>query len=1088
MTPYAIGLDIGITSVGWAALALDGNERPCGILDMGVRIFDAAENPKDGSSLAAPRREKRSMRRRLRRHQHRNERIRNLIVSRGILSEPELDGLFDGILDDIYTLRVRALDEAVSPKEFARILLHISQRRGFRSNRKSADPKEDGKILEAVHANMQRMAEHNYRTVGEMLLKDPMFRAQKRNKGGEYLTTVSRDQVADEVRAIFSAQRRFGSAFASEETEEAYLTILLSQRSFDEGPGGNSPYGGNQIERMIGKCTFFPEEPRAARAAYSFEYFSLLQKVNHIRLLKDGESVRLSDEQRRQIIDLAHKTADLHFGKIRKELQLPEDWLFNAVRYDPRESIETSEKKEKFQYLKCYHTMRTAIDRNGKGRFALLSTEQRDAIGTVLTLYKSSDRVAAELASAGIEPRDIEALDTIGGFSKTGHISLNACRLLIPYLEQGMNYNEACEAAGLDFRGHGGTGRSKLLHVTPEDLEDVTSPVVRRAVSQTVKVLNAIIRRYGSPVYLNIELAREMAKDFTERKKLEKSNKENRSRNERAMERIRSEFGKLNATGLDLVKLKLYEEQGGVCPYSQKQMSLAKLFEPGYAEVDHIIPYSISFDDSYRNKVLVLAEENRNKGNRLPLQYLTGARRDAFIVWVNSSVRDFRKRQKLLKERMTEDDEKQFRERNLQDTKTMAVFLMNFIRDHLQFAESTTGRKKRVTAVNGAVTAYMRKRWGITKLREDGDLHHAVDALVIACTNDGMIREISRYAALRECRYMQTEDGSIAVDDSTGEVLRQFPYPWRDFRKELEARLANDPAKVLQDLRLPFYAESGKPLPGPIFVSRAPRRKVTGAAHMETIRSPKAIDEGLVITKTALTKLKLKNGEIENYYMPGSDRLLYEALKARLEAFGGNAEKAFAEPFHKPKHDGTPGPLVRTVKLYKPSTLNVSVLGGKGVADNGSMVRIDVFYIEGDGYYFVPVYVADTLKSELPNKACVAYKPYSEWKPMQDEDFLFSLYPNDLIRVTHRKTLKLSKTNTESRLPDTVESKSFLMYFISAGISVASIACRNHDNTYEIKGLGIKTLERIEKYTVDALGDYHKVEKESRVPFRMKRS
>ena len=137
MTPYAIGLDIGITSVGWAALALDGNERPCGILDMGVRIFDAAENPKDGSSLAAPRREKRSMRRRLRRHQHRNERIRNLIVSRGILSEPELDGLFDGILDDIYTLRVRALDEAVSPKEFARILLHISQRRGFRSNRKS---------------------------------------------------------------------------------------------------------------------------------------------------------------------------------------------------------------------------------------------------------------------------------------------------------------------------------------------------------------------------------------------------------------------------------------------------------------------------------------------------------------------------------------------------------------------------------------------------------------------------------------------------------------------------------------------------------------------------------------------------------------------------------------------------------------------------------------------------------------------------------------------------------------------------------------------------------------------------------------
>ena len=724
---YGIGLDIGITSVGWAAVALDGEDSPRGILDMGVRIFDAAENPKNGSSLAAPRREKRSMRRRLRRHQHRNERIRNLFVSCGMLSQEELDALFDGVLEDVYALRVRALDKHVTAKEFARILLHLSQRRGFRSNRKNGEANEDGKILEAVSANLQRMAEQGYRTAGEMLLKDPRFQDHKRNKGGEYLTTVSRDLVSDEARKLFRAQRGFGCAFASEETEDAYLSILLSQRSFDEGPGGNSPYGGNQIARMIGRCTFFPEEPRAARAAYSFEYFSLLQKINHIRLLKGGESIRLTDEQRRKIIALAHKSAALDFQKLRKELALADDTLFNAVRYDAQSDRETAEKKEKFNHLKCYHTMRTAIDRNGKGRFALLSEDQRDAVGTILTLYKSSERVSAELAACGLEQTDIAALDAVGGFSKTGHISIKACRMLIPYLEQGMNYNEACDAAGIAFRGHEGTERSARLHLTEEDLADVTSPVVRRAVSQTVKVINALVRRYGSPVFLNIELAREMAKDFSERKALEREMKDNRAKNERIMERIRTEFKKQNPTGLDLVKLKLYEEQGGVCPYSQKQMSLEKLFEPNYAEVDHIIPYSISFDDSYRNKVLVLAGENRNKGNRLPLQYLTGERRDRFIVWVNSSVRDYRKRQKLLKERLTEEDEKQFRERNLQDTKTMSRFLMNFIRDHLQFAESNTGRKKRVTAVNGAVTAYMRKRWGIAKIREDGDLHHSAD-------------------------------------------------------------------------------------------------------------------------------------------------------------------------------------------------------------------------------------------------------------------------------------------------------------------------------------------------------------------------
>ena len=123
MLPYAIGLDIGITSVGWAAVALDNEDRPFGIIGMGTRIFDAAEQPKTGASLAAPRREARSARRRLRRHRHRNERIRNLLVNSGVITSDELEHLFDGKLEDICALRVRALDEAVSSAAFARILI-----------------------------------------------------------------------------------------------------------------------------------------------------------------------------------------------------------------------------------------------------------------------------------------------------------------------------------------------------------------------------------------------------------------------------------------------------------------------------------------------------------------------------------------------------------------------------------------------------------------------------------------------------------------------------------------------------------------------------------------------------------------------------------------------------------------------------------------------------------------------------------------------------------------------------------------------------------------------------------------------------
>lgn len=1086
MIPYAIGFDIGITSVGWAVVALDSEDKPYGIINMGSRVFDAAEQPKTGASLAAPRREARSARRRLRRHQHRLERIRRLLLTENMISQAELDTLFAGKLEDIYTLRVKALDAPVSHTEFARILLHIAQRRGFRSNRKAETAKEDGELLAAVSKNRALMAEKGYRTVGEMLLQDPLYAASKRNKGGQYIATVGRDMVAEEVRAIFRAQRQLGQPFASEKLESRYLDILLSQRSFDEGPGEGSPYAGSQIERMIGKCTLEDGEQRAAKATYSFEYFTLLQNINHLRLLRGGEGSPLTPAQREALIALAHKTKELNFSHIRRELAIPADTTFNAVYYKNTDDAEEAEKKTKFSYLKAYHQMRTAFNKLSKNHFDTLTRAQKNELGRVLSTYKTSAKIRAALLPAGLSDAELDIAETLS-FSKFGHISVKACDKLIPFLEKGMKYDEACAAAGYDFKAHSGWERTQLLHPTPDDLADITSPVVRRAVAQTVKVLNAIIRERGcSPTFINLELAREMAQDFTERNQAKKSMDDNRARNERLMERIRTEYGKEHPTGQDLVKLKLWEEQHGECAYSQKHISIEHLFEPDYAEVDHIIPYSISFDDGYKNKILVLAEENRNKGNRLPLQYLQGKRREDFIVWVENTIRSTPKKQRLLKEKLTSEDEKQFKERNLQDTKTMARFLLNYIGDHLAFADFAVGRKKHITAVNGAVTSYMRKRWGISKIRENGDLHHAVDALVIACTTDGMIQQVSRYAALRECEYVQTEGGSLAVSVHTGEVLKSFPYPWPEFRRELEARLGDDPRRAVISQRFPVYLNNDIPV-RKLFVSRMPRRKVTGAAHKETIKSPKALQDGVVVTKRPLTSLKLdKNGEIANYYMPQSDRLLYEALKEQLMKHGGDGAKAFTQPFHKPKSDGTPGPIVNKVKLCEPTTLYVPVLKGTGVADNDSMVRIDVFYVEGEGYYFVPVYIADTLKNELPGKACVAFKPYEDWKAMSDENFIFSLYPNDLMRVTHKNKLKLTKAQKESTLPDTYETKQELLYYIGADISTASVAGRTHDNSYMTRGVGIKTLEKLEKFTVDVLGEYHKVEREPRMAFNRK--
>lgn len=1082
---YGIGLDIGIASVGWAVVDLDYDENSMGIIRMGSRIFDAAENPKDGASLALPRREARSARRRLRRHRHRLERIKNLFVQEKLISEKGLNNLFSGKLKDIYQLRTEALDTLLTDEEMVRVLLHIAQRRGFKSNKKdinsidknSVADKEEGELLGAVQSNRDRMAEHGYRTVGEMFYKDPLFAEHKRNKGGEYLATVGRADIEDEIKKIFASQYALGNKKFNETLMNKYLDIVLSQRNFDEGPGGDSPYGGNQIERMIGKCTFEDGEPRAAKACYSFEYFDMLQKVNHMRLSGEGQDLELDDEQRGKIFTLALAKENLTYATIRKELGLCDKLLFNNLNYPFNEDTEAFEKKQKLKFMSFYHKVRKALDKGvAKGRIAAYSPEQLDEIGRIVSIYKSIDKRKEALITAGIPALDVECLLDLSG-AKFGHLSLKALRKIIPFMEKGSIYNEACTEAGYNFRGHNDEEKQMFLPAQTEDMEAITSPVARRAISQTIKVINAIIREQGeSPLYINVELAREMSRDFAERKKIEKSYETNRENNEKLIEELKTTYGISEPTGQDLIKLKLFREQDGISPYLQQKIELEKLFEVGYVDVDHIVPYSISFDDSFNNKVLVLSSENREKGNCLPLQYLQQQygqdAADAFTVWVNNNVQNYRKKVKLLKKNITEQDKKEFKERNLTDTKTISRFMYNYINDYLAFAPSE--RKKRVTAVNGAVTAYLRKRWGIKKVRENGDKHHAVDALVIACATDGLIQRVSRYSDV-----LETKDNLTKLD-------KKFPLPYEDFRVELEARTSDDPQRALEVMQLDYYLDKDLGQYQPIFVSRMPKHKVTGQAHEDTIKSEKILDDGhtVVVVKTALTKLNLKDGKIEGYYNPSSDLLLYNALKQQLQKFDGNADKAFAEPFYKPKSDGTPGHRVDKVKIYKKSTLNVPVHNGNGVADNGGMVRVDVFFVKNEGYYLVPIYVADTKKAELPNKAIVANKPYEEWKEMWNEDFVFSLYPNDLFGFEHKKGVELVKSNKESTMDEKIVMKQGLLYYIKTGISTGSITALNNDHTYEIPSLGVKTLVKLEKYQVDVLGNISKVGKEIRQKFR----
>ena len=1121
---YRIGLDIGITSVGWAVIEDDEHGKPIRIVDLGSRIFEAAEIPKTGEALSAARRNARGARRINRRKIHRIKRVKDLLVKQELITKQEIENIYtpDKFSYNIYELRVAGLDRKLNSKELARVLINLVKKRGYKSNSKAEESvanSDQGKAKVAITDNRELMKSKQYRTVAEMYLKDPKFKLtlengekvcdsagrpilKIRNTTNDYKTTVERSLLLEEAELILKSQQKYNEKI-TDEFVQAYINIFSSQRNYDEGPAFPSKYGGNLIENMLGNCTFEENEKRAPKATYTFEKFKLLQDFNSIKLQKlnlrtsskgniyhEINEVRpLSFEEKTILLEKFKITDSLSYDKIRKLLSIPYDTVFNSIDYDFRnlnektiqQSIDENEKnsKKKLLEFQSFHVLRKALDKYEKGYIANLAEQDIDSIATILTLYKSDEKRKEYLINRNINVKIIPYLLPLS-FSKFGHLSIKAMNKIIPYLAEGLTYDKAVNMVYEDFRGR--VNKEKKTKLSLNDIEQITNPVVRRAVSQTVKVVNAIVSKYGKPDLVNVELAREISKNFSDRKKLEKQMLDNLSVNESVINEIKGKNLKDFVTGQDIVKFKLWKSQDGICPYSGQKIAIESLFTKD-VDVDHIIPYSKCFDDSYNNKVLVKASENRMKSNRTPLEYLSQSNKDIdeYIVRIenmysNNSI----KRKRLLKEHFTEEDEATWKDRNLKDTQYISKVVLALIRNNLEFREcEEIAQNKRAMAVKGKITEQIRKRLNFEKVR-DGDKHHAMDAAIIAITTESMIRKITLYEKNKETRY--TED-SIEKE----KYYENFPTPYEKFEKELKARLLSNDEQVkaaLEKLNIIEYKLNG--YPKSIFVSKMPKRKVRGSAHKETIKG--LSKNGNFVSKTDLCNLKLtKDNEIEGYYNKQDDKLLYEALRQRLIKYDNNAKEAFKEPFFKPKSDGTKGPLVKKVKIESVTSSNLYLEKMHGAAGNGDMIRIDVFYVKNDGYYLVPIYVADTIKDKLPNKACMAAKRQTDWKEMKDDDFIFSLYPGDLIYIKNKREIKLKPLKKDSNR-ENMSVNEIMGYYVSTGISNASITITNHDRTYVQESLGIKTLEEIKKYQVDVLGNYTEVRlPEKRMKFNFKR-
>lgn len=1051
-----VGLDVGIASVGWCVLDPDAEK----IVAAGVRTFTRAENPKTGASLAEPRRLARSARRRLRRRRIRMEQLRQLLLADEVVTPEELEAAFILSPDDEtpYELRVEGLDRQLNAREWVRVLTQMCKRRGYLSMKLSDKPDDDeGAVKQAIAENEKLMRDKGYRTVGEMLAKDERFEESKRNKG-DYKGVVARDLLLQEIASLFEAQRQLGNPHAGAEFERQYVEILSTQAPITEG---------DTLMAKVGVCSLDRTNPRAPRACPTFERFRVLDKLGNVRYVEQpgGPRQTLTPAQRQLMTSAAFERATpLSYANVRKACDLPDSARFIGVRYDRNNPDDLGpESKEKLPHPKTWNELRKRISAVSDNEWMTLREDPQmlDTIACVLTYYKLPTSIQRELHALGLSEPVIEALGHCR-FSGHGHLSLETIHSILPHMEEGMPYPEACVAAGFHHsQGPENAGHAKL---PPIPYDDVRNPVVMRALSQTRKVLNAIIAAFGPIETLNIEMARDVARSYEDRRKIEKSQKDNRARNDSILEDLEEHHGIAKARPLDIVKYKLWKEQDGHCPYTGAYIDPTRMLsgEPGVAEVDHILPHSRSFDDGYMNKALVTASANQAKRGLTPFEYL-GRDPDVwheFEERVKSMHLPRPKQDRLLRRDFDERASDEFRERNLVDTRYIARYFKNFVEENLRFE----GDKKRpVLTVNGRATAYLRTGWQLQKVRADGDLHHALDAAVIAATSHSAVQAVSRFFSVRPLR---NPDG-IYVDTNTGEIVdaKHVPEPWAGFTDQLTtllvARLpddlASDPGATAQD-------------PQPILVSRMPSRSIRGEAHKETIKRIEGEDaKGRLLSskRVGLEGLSLKS--LERMVGRERDAVLYRALRERLESQGDDAKKAFAEPVYKPTRPGRTAPRVRSIRVFDdPSSGGTPVRGG--IADNGDMVRTDVFEKSGK-YYLVPIYLKDVALGVLPDRAIVAHKPEKDWRLIDETyRFAFSLYMNDLVRL-----VKKTKNGTET----------LFGYFKGTDRSTAGIAIEAPDSSWRRRGLGIAqgTLH-FDKFDIDVLGrSIHRVRQEKRLGF-----
>ena len=1071
---YILGLDIGISSVGWGLLELDKNNNPYKILDVGSRIFTPGEVEKTGASRAKERREKRGMRRVARRREFRLDRVRNLLYENGYLKgnitsnivsvkNEELSNIFNNMINNYYKnkdtnpykLKVEALDRRLTNDELSIILVHYAKKRGYKSNREEASDSEKGKVLSSIKENEKIMEENKYRTISEMYIKDNKFKDKIKNSPGNYKISVTNEMYLEEINKVLDSQIKFG--LINQNFKNKYLEIYNSRRSYAKGPGGNSPYGGDLIERMTGKCSF-DNNPRAPKKAFSSELYVALTKLVNLKYkINDGEYTSLTSNEMETILEKAKdkkvilykdlakilgenidfKDLSLNkkeYGKLiddlKKELNIEKETKINIS--------DLSEKnKEKYNKLynekllnkqlielKGYHMLKEIITKCYNKQIweeIKNNIDFLDELALLCTNYKVNEDILNKIKNSDIIDdrfEDINFVEKLPNFKDHLMLSTEIIRKLIPLMLEGNTYDKAMKELGYNHSNIYQDREKKDLLVPIYIDENITNQRVIRSLTQTRKVINSLIKKYGMPKIINIETARELAKTRQERNEIAKSNLEKQANNERN-KKLLVELGLFSSTDKissnDLLKYKLWKEQNEFCGYSMQKINIENLFKNNTVQIDHILPYSRTYNDNYLNKTLVLTKENQEKGNRTPYEWFGKTNKwNDYENYINSLAIPQKKKDNYLLKKLDFETEREMREQNLNDTKYISRELASLIKAYLNV--------EKVNMYPGSITSKLRARWGFNRITHsyiskvyklpedmkkninkdrDNHLHHAMDALVIASITPSLQQKITLYEKfsryidgltknqLDNLNYNNAKEilGEY-YNDETGEIddinfkeylkeqeeknniyfnkhnlsRLEFPLPYKKFDEEAKLRVYEQDLDTLKiAIKNTFYTYTDKEIESlHTLTPSIAKSKISGKMHEETYYGIKKIgpEEDRKIYKTLRTPIeKVKRKDLENIPdRQGGSKDIYETL---VEWFGNyeTGEEVL-------KANGNKYPVSRSDKEHKEikklkiytEYKNTGHMIKNSNVEKGSIYRIDVFKSkdkDDDKLYFV---------------------------------------------------------------------------------------------------------------------------------------